>query len=155
MAITVALALIDLDTHTLPNALVLPAYPSLLVLFAGASWLSGDWGQFLRALIGMAALGTFYLIVAIAVPGGMGLGDVKLAGVLGLVLAYLGWGPLAVGAFAAFILGGSFALVMLAMRRVARKGGIPFGPWMLAGAWVGVFLGAPVWHWYLGLIGLV
>ncbi|PZE74093.1 A24 family peptidase [Curtobacterium sp. MCBD17_019] len=154
MAISVALSLIDVETHTLPNVIVLPAYPVCLVLLAGVSVLTGDGAAFVRGVIGLAALGLGYLMLAILVPGGMGLGDVKLAGVLGFVLAYLGWGPLAVGAFGAFLLGGIFAIVLVAMRRARRGSGIPFGPWMIGGAWVGVFLGGAIWNGYLGIIGL-
>jgi leader peptidase (prepilin peptidase)/N-methyltransferase len=84
----------------------------------------------------------------------MGLGDVKLAGLLGLYLGYLGWGPLVVGAFAAFLLGGLYALTLITLRRAGRKSGIPFGPWMLAGAWVGLFFGNTAWSGYLSLFGL-
>jgi leader peptidase (prepilin peptidase)/N-methyltransferase len=84
----------------------------------------------------------------------MGLGDVKLAGVLGLFLGFLGWAPLVVGAFAAFLLGGLFSVGLLALRKANRKSGIPFGPWMLGGAWVGVFFGAPVALGYLSVFGL-
>ena len=129
-----------------------------LLLFVGglavASVLVGDWSALVRAAIGAAALAAFYLIAALSYPGGMGFGDVKLAGVLGLYLAWLGWGEFAVGAFAAFLLGGLFAVALLATRRVQRTGGIPFGPWMLAGAWVGVFAGGTVATAYLTLLGL-
>lgn len=154
MAISVSLTLIDLDTHTLPNRIVLPAYIVLPLLLLAASAVSGDWAAALRGLIGLVVLGFVYLALALAVPGGMGLGDVKLAGVLGLVLAYLGWGPLAVGSFGAFLLGGTFAIVLLVVRRAGRRSGIPFGPWMLAGAWLGIAVGAPVWDLYLGVLGL-
>jgi leader peptidase (prepilin peptidase) / N-methyltransferase len=155
MAASVVLALIDVDTHTLPNRIVLPMYPVLIVLLSVTSALTGDWSALLRGLIGLAVLGGVYLVLAIAVPRGMGFGDVKLAGVLGLVLAYLGWGPLAVGAFGAFLLGGTFGIVLLVARRADRATGIPFGPWMLLGAWVGAFAGSPIWHAYLRLLGLV
>jgi leader peptidase (prepilin peptidase)/N-methyltransferase len=154
MAISVSLTLIDLDTHTLPNRIVLPAYIVLPLLLLAASAVSGDGAAALRGLIGLVVLGSVYLALALAVPGGMGLGDVKLAGVLGLVLAYLGWGPLAVGSFGAFLLGGTFAIVLLVVRRAGRRSGIPFGPWMLAGAWLGIAVGAPVWDLYLGVLGL-
>jgi leader peptidase (prepilin peptidase)/N-methyltransferase len=153
-AISIALALIDIDTHTLPNSIVLPAYPVSAVLLAAASVVSGDWGDLLRAGIGGAALFAFYLLLVLLYPRGMGLGDVKLAGVLGAYLGYLGWDALAVGAFAAFVLGGLFAIALILTRRVTRSGGIPFGPWMLAGAWVGIVAGAPVAHTYLTLVGL-
>ena len=155
MAVSVVLTLIDLDTHTLPNRIVLPMYPVLAVLLLVSSALTGDWAAALRGFGGLALLGGVYLALAIAVPRGMGFGDVKLAGALGLVLAYLGWGPLAVGAFGAFLLGGTFGIVLLAIRRAGRSTGIPFGPWMLLGAWVGAFAGAPIWDAYLRLLGLV
>ena len=153
-AISVVLALIDLDTHTLPNRIVLPSYLVGIVLLGATSVLSGDYGALLRAGIGMAALWLAYLAMALAYPGGMGFGDVKLAGVLGLYLAWVGWGPLAVGAFAAFLLGGLFSIGLVIARKAGRKSGIPFGPWMLAGAWVGIFLGESIASGYLALVGL-
>lgn len=154
MAASVALALIDVDAQRLPNRIVLPMYPVLGALLLTVSTLTGDWGALLRAAAGLVVLGGVYLALALAVPRGMGFGDVKLAGVIGLVLAYLGWGPLAVGAFAAFLLGGTFGIVLLLTRRAGRSTGIPFGPWMLLGAWVGAFAGAPIWDTYLRLLGL-
>lgn len=152
-AITVALALIDLDTKKLPNKIVLPSYLVGGVLLAVSAVLTGDLGAFGRALIGMAALWGFYFLLSVFSRGGMGYGDVKLAGVLGLYLGYLGWSELIVGAFAAFLLGGLFSIGLLVARRVGRKSGIPFGPWMLAGAWVGILFGAPIAGSYLYLIG--
>jgi len=154
MAVSVALAAIDLDTSRLPNAITYPSAVVLAVLLGGAAVVGGDGGALLRAVVGAVVLGGAYLALALAVPGGMGLGDVKLAVVLGFALAYLGWGPLTVGAFAAFLLGGTFAVGLLVVRRGARRIGIPFGPWMLAGAWLGVFFGEPLWQAYLGLLGL-
>jgi leader peptidase (prepilin peptidase)/N-methyltransferase len=153
-AVSVVLALIDLDTHTLPNRIVLPSYLVGIALLGAASILSGDYGALLRAGIGMAALWLAYLAMALAYPGGMGFGDVKLAGVLGLYLAWVGWGALAVGAFAAFLLGGLFSIGLIIARKAGRKSGIPFGPWMLAGAWVGIFFGESIASGYLTLVGL-
>jgi leader peptidase (prepilin peptidase)/N-methyltransferase len=154
VAISIALALIDLDTHRLPNAIVLPSYIVGAALLATASALTGDWGALLGAAIGGAVLYALYLLLALVYPGGMGFGDVKLAGVLGIFLGYLGWGPLIVGGFAAFVLGGLFALVLVAGRRARRGSGIPFGPWMLAGAWLGILAGPTIWNAYLALLGL-
>ncbi|TFD30596.1 prepilin peptidase [Cryobacterium cryoconiti] len=153
-AVTVALALIDLDTHRLPNAIVLPAYVVGLALLGAACLISGDLGVLIRTVAGLAALWAAYFAMALAYPGGMGLGDVKLAGVLGLFLGFLGWGHLAVGAFAAFLLGGAYAVGLMIAKRASRKTGIPFGPWMLTGAWVGIFFGAMVWDGYLTLLGV-
>lgn len=151
-ALGIALALIDLDLHRLPNALVLPAYPVTAVLLAGASWGESDWGALLRAVAGGVILWVLYFGLLVAKPGGMGFGDVKLAGVLGAYLAWVGWGTLVVGAFAAFLLGGLYSIGLLATRRATRSSGIPFGPWMLLGAAVGIAVGETVWQGYLGLL---
>ena len=153
-AISIALALIDLDTHRIPNVIVLPAYVVGLLLLGFAAILGGDYASLLLAGIGCVAMGLAYLVMAVAYPGGMGFGDVKLAGVLGLFLGWLGWAPLAVGASLAFLLGGVFGVVVMLIRRGGRKTAIPFGPWMLAGAWLGIFVGAPLSTGYLSLFGL-
>jgi leader peptidase (prepilin peptidase)/N-methyltransferase len=153
-ATSISLTLIDVDTHTLPNRIVLPAYPAGAVLLLGASFVAGDLTPLFSAAVGAAALFAFYFALAAAYPRGMGLGDVKLAGVLGLFLGWFGWSQLIVGAFAAFLLGGAYAIVLLATRRVERGGGVPFGPWMLVGAWVGIALGEPIAQLYLSSTGL-
>ncbi len=86
------------------------------------------------------------------VPEGDGFGDVKLAGLLGLYLGWVGWGALAVGSFAAFVLGGVFSVGLLMLRRAGRKTGIPFGPWMLLGAAVGIVWGEQIFQAYLDLM---
>ena len=155
VAIGIALGLIDLDVHRLPDAIVLPAYPTAAALLALASWNPGGeaaWWPLARALIGAAAMFSAYFVMALIYPAGMGFGDVKLAGVLGLYLGWFGWGPLAVGFFAPFLLGGLFALGLLAARRVGRRSGIPFGPWMILGAFVGIAVGDAVGSWYVSLL---
>ena len=154
-AIGVALALIDLDTQRLPDALVLPSYPVALVLLALASWNPtgpAQWDALLRAVLGGAAMFAVYLLIVLVYPRGMGLGDVKLAGVLGMYLGWAGWGNLVVGWFAAFLLGGVLGLALIAGRRARRTTAIPFGPWMLLGAAAGLVVGADVAGWYVGLV---
>ncbi|MES2093717.1 MAG: prepilin peptidase [Actinomycetota bacterium] len=153
-AITIALALIDLDVHKLPNVIVIPAYGVSAALFGAASILSGDFGPLIGSGIAMAALFLFYLAMALVYPGGMGLGDVKLAGVLGIYLGWAGWGAVAVGAFSAFLLAGVFSIILLATKRAGRKSGIPFGPWMFAGAWLGIVIGNAVFASYLSIFDL-
>lgn len=153
-AISVVLSLIDLDTHTLPNRIVLPSYLVAAILLGAAAVVDGRWSALATAGIGGGALLALYAILAFVRPGGMGLGDVKLAGVLGLYLGWLGWDALIVGAFAAFVLGGIFGVAQLARRRATRTSGIPFGPWMLLGAWIGVFAGQSIAGGYLALVGL-
>lgn len=153
-AITIALALIDLDVFRLPNAIVLPSYLVGGALLGVSALLDGEGTSALTALIGAASLFAFYFLIAFVYPAGMGFGDVKLAGVLGLFLGWVGWGALAVGAFTAFVLGGIFGVALLLVRRAGRKSRIPFGPWMLAGAWVGIVAGEPIAAGYLGMFGL-
>jgi len=153
-AITVALGLIDIDTHTLPNRIVLPGYLVAITLLVAASVVSGHYEALLRAAVGMLALWLAYAAMAFAYPGGMGFGDVKLAGVIGIFLGWAGWGSLAVGALSAFLLGGLYAVGLILLRRANRKSGIPFGPWMLAGAWVGIGVGNILFPAYLSIFGL-
>ena len=150
-AISIVLTLIDLDTHRLPNSIVLPSYLVAGILFTIAAWLAEEWGLLLVAGIGMAGMYLFYFLLRAARPGGMGGGDVKLAGVIGIYLGWLGWGALAVGAFAAFLYGGVFGIALMLLRRAGRKTAIPFGPWMILGAWTGVFAGEAVGKWYVNL----
>lgn len=153
-AVSIALALIDLDTHTLPNRIVFPSYLVGVLLLGATGLINDNHAAIYRGLFGMIALGLFYFGMALIYPGGMGMGDVKFAGVLGLFLGYLGWDVLLVGAFSAFVLGGFFALALIVSRRANRTSGIPFGPWMLAGAWVGVFFSTTIVQQYLSLFGL-
>ena len=149
-AIGVALALIDLDVHRLPDAIVLPSYPAAAALLALASWGAGDWQALLRAAEGGAALWVLYLGLSLVKQGAMGFGDVKLAGILGAYLGWLGWGDLAVGAFAAFFVGGLVSVGLLLAKKAGRRTAIPFGPWMLIGAAIGIAVGGPAWAAYLG-----
>lgn len=153
-AIAVALALIDLDVHRLPNAIVLPSYVVGGVLLAAGALLDGEPQPLLPAAIGALALFGLYFALAFVHPAGMGFGDVKLAGVLGMYLAFLGWEALLVGAFLGFLLGGLGGGLLMAVGRAGRKSRIPFGPFMLLGAAVGIVAGNLVAGWYLGLVGL-
>ncbi len=151
-AISVALALIDIDVHRLPDAIVLPSYAVVGAGLVAASAVTGSWTALPRAAIGAAALFAFYFLLMVIRPGGMGFGDVKLAGVLGACLGWFGWGALVVGAFSAFLLGGIFSIALILGGRAGRRSGIPFGPWMILGSWVGLAAGEALWSAYLGLI---
>jgi leader peptidase (prepilin peptidase)/N-methyltransferase len=148
-AVSLALAAIDLDVRRLPNSIVLPSYAVGAALLLGAAGVSGDWHAATRGLLAMALLFALYLAIAYGYRGGMGLGDVKLAGVIGLYLGWLGWSSVLVGAFAGFLLGGLVGVVLLATRRAARRSALPFGPFMLTGALFAVFLTDPVASWYI------
>ncbi len=155
VAVSVALTLIDLDVKRLPDVIVLPSYLVALVLLALASWNPGggsDWLALRDAVIGCAAMFGVYFLLCLVYPAGMGFGDVKLAGVLGLYLGWASWAAVVTGWFAAFLLGGLYSVVLLAARRANRKSGIPFGPWMIAGAAVGLLFGEELWAAYSQLL---
>jgi len=153
-AISIALALIDVAVHRLPDPIVLPSYPVGAALLGLASLAEHDGASVLRAAIGGVVLWLLYLVLVLLYPAGMGLGDVKLAGVLGMYLGWLGWSQLLVGAFLGFLLGGVIGLGLMLAGRAGRKTMIPFGPFMLAGAWLAVAIAEPVSRWYLGFSGL-
>ena len=153
-AATVALAVIDVAVRRLPNPIVLAAAVMAVCLFGASALALGDPSRFLRALLGGAALLLLYLVVHAIQPRGMGFGDVKLAGVIGLHLGFIGWGPLVVGSFGAFLFGAVFGLLLVVVRRATRSSSIPFGPWMLAGAWLGILCGEQLFDRYLALVGV-
>ncbi len=152
-AVGIALAAIDLETHRLPNVIVLPSYPVLAALLTFAALVEGQPGNLLRAAIGMIALAAFFLLVVLVYPKGMGWGDVKLAGLLGMAMGYESWGALVIGSFAGFALGAVVGVVVIASGRGTRKTAVPFGPFMILGAFIGLLAGDAVAGWYLGLIG--
>jgi leader peptidase (prepilin peptidase) / N-methyltransferase len=137
-AIGAALTLIDLDVQRLPDLIVLPSYPIVFVLLAVPTVVSAQWGALLRAVLAGFALFVVYFVLAVVSPGGggLGFGDVKLAGVLGLLLGWLGWGPVIVSVLAAFLIGGLIALILLLVGRASRSSHIAFGPSMILGAWL-------------------
>jgi leader peptidase (prepilin peptidase)/N-methyltransferase len=153
-AISILLTAIDLDVRRLPNSIVLPSYLVGGIPLTAAALLGGRPEVLLVAGIGLVASVLFYGVLWFAKPGGMGFGDVKAAGVLGMYLGFLGWPQLAVGVAAAFLLGGLFGLALLATRRAGRGTSIPFGPWMFLGAWIGIVVGEPLADGYLRFVGL-
>jgi leader peptidase (prepilin peptidase)/N-methyltransferase len=149
-AVGVALAMIDLDVQRLPDKLTLPAYPVALVLLGIAALADAAGWPYARALIGMAALFGFYATLWLVYPAGMGLGDVKLSGVLGLYLGWLSWRALVVGAASAFLVGAVVSIaVLLLVKGSGRKTKVPFGPFMLLGVLIATFAADPIADAYL------
>jgi leader peptidase (prepilin peptidase) / N-methyltransferase len=151
-AVGVALTAIDLDVKRLPNAIVYPTYAVLGALLAAASVAEGSVQPLLRAAVGAAGLFAFYLLLLLAYPDGMGAGDVKLAGVIGAALGFLSYPALAVGGFAAFLIGGLAGVALLVVRRATGKTALPFGPFMFAGALLAIFASAPLVDAYAHLV---
>ncbi len=153
-AVGVALALIDLDVKRLPDALTLPSYVVGATLLGIAALAGSDSGEWIRALLGAAAFFAVYFALCFAYPAGMGFGDVKLAGVLGLYLAWIGWDAWGVGLMLGFFLGGFFGIGLVLAKKGGRKTAVPFGPFMLVGALIGVLAGPELFDGYLRLTGV-
>lgn len=149
----VVLTVIDFDTRRLPHVITTTTFFVCLALLALACVLGADWGMLARAACGAGGLFAFYALLRLIRPDGMGGGDVRLAASVGLMLAWIGWWPLAFGAFAAFMLGGVFGIALMARGRAGRRSAIPFGPWIIAGAWVGIVAGETLGAWYASLLG--
>ena len=154
VAVGVALALIDLDTRRLPDVLTLPSYPVAGALLAAAAVMDDRGDDFLRAVVGGAIAFGLYFALWFAYPAGMGFGDVKLSGVLGLYLGFLGYGELAVGIFLGFMLGAVVGVIIMGVGRGGRKTAVPFGPFMLAGTLLGILVGREIASWYASLTGV-
>lgn len=132
-AVGALLAFIDIREKRLPDRFTLPSYGIAATLLAVAVPFTDDGlRHFTHALIGMAALFALFALQALAVPSGIGLGDVKLSGVLGLCLGWFGGRAWITGLLVMYLIGGVIAVGVLIVRRT-RKGEFPFGPAMLAG----------------------
>lgn len=137
----VALALVDWRTRLLPTRVIAPSYVALVPLVAVVGLLDGDTAALVRAGVGWLLAGGFFVVLWLVHPGGLGYGDVRLSGILGIVLGYLGWGELFWGLWAGFLLGGVGGVVLARLGLVDRRAN-PFGPWMLIGAVLGILWGA-------------
>jgi leader peptidase (prepilin peptidase)/N-methyltransferase len=143
ISVLIAVAFIDLDFHVIPDRIVLPA--SLAALIYSIALDPSRWWQYVVWGLGAAL---FLFVIALVWSGGMGMGDVKLALLLGFVL-----GPqVVVGLFVSFFLGGLTGVVLLATGRKGRKDRLPFGPFLAVGALLALFVGTHVTDWYLGLL---
>lgn len=139
-AAAVALGSVDLIEKRLPNAVLYPSLVLGVVLLSVTSVITGAWGALLSGLGCGAGLFAGYFLLAVISPSGIGMGDVKLAALVGLMLGYLGWTPFLVGAIAGFLIGGLTSLVALMLGRATLKTSLPFGPAMLAGAFIGMLV---------------
>jgi leader peptidase (prepilin peptidase)/N-methyltransferase len=142
----VALAVVDWRTRLLPTKVIAPLYVVVVVATLVASLGSGERSDLERAGWGWVVAGGTFLLLWLVYPQGMGYGDVRLSGVLGIALGHLGWGELLVGVYAGFLLGGIGGTLLTVLRVVDRRA-YPFGPFMLLGALVGVVTGG----WFAGL----
>ena len=141
-SITVPLAVIDIRELRLPNAVTLTSYPVVAGLLVLPAVASGDPGAYGRAIAAGGAVLALYVVLHVINPAGMGMGDVKLAGPLGALLGWLSWDAALWGTLLGFLLAAVTGLILMLARRAGRKTALPFGPFMLVGAWV-VILALP------------
>jgi leader peptidase (prepilin peptidase)/N-methyltransferase len=135
-----ALGLIDWRTRLLPTWLIARTYVVVVLLALVATAFTQDWQDLVRAGIGFAGAGLLYYVLWFVYPRGLGFGDVRLSGILGIALGYVGTAELVVGVYAGFLLGGIGGALLTLLRIVHRKH-VPFGPFMLVGAVLGLLTG--------------
>ena len=148
VAVTVTLTLTDMDTKLIPNRILYPGTVIAVVLLFGGGLIEN--GPILRALGGGALYFVLLFVLALIARGGFGFGDVKLAFLLGVFAAYQSWDTLIVAIFAAFLLGGLVSLLLVVFRIRSRKDAIPFGPYLVLGAYVAIAWAGTISTWYLG-----
>ena len=134
--IAVPLAVIDVAEQRLPNQLTAAAYAVIAGGLLLAAAVGDHWHDMARAALGGLALAGFYLLLAVISPAGMGLGDVKLAASVGTALAWVSWRALVLGGFAGFFFLALYSGAMMAAGRLGRKQYVPFGPFIIAGAFL-------------------
>jgi leader peptidase (prepilin peptidase)/N-methyltransferase len=142
-----ALAVIDVECHRLPDALTFPLYGAGIALLGIAAAATVNGHAFVRALVAMVAV--FAVFFVLAFVGGIGFGDTKLAGALGLYLGWFGVGTVVLGLVAGFVIGALVAIALLLVRSAGWKTDVAFGPSLLAGALLAVLIGRWVVDAYL------
>lgn len=138
----IVLAAVDLATHRLPDRVTYPAYAVCATALLVDAAVLDSWGALVRALTAGAAAFLLAAAACALAPEGLGFGDVKLLGLLGLVLGWFGWGVLMAGVFLGLLTGALVSVVLLATRRAGRRTALPFGPPLLVGAVLALVLGA-------------
>lgn len=152
VSLLIAISLIDLDRKLILNKLVFPGAVVALAVAPWAPWSSGmPIDAWVSSLLGGAVGFGLLLVIYLISRGGMGAGDVKLAGLMGLMTGFPGIGA---ALFVGFVSGGLIGVLLLLLRLRGRRDVIPYGPYLSLGAVVALFYGEPLLEWYLGLLGL-
>ncbi len=138
--LAVPLALVDVAVRRLPDPLTAAAFAGTFALLAVAALVGHQPGQLGRAAIGAVALACFYLVLAVIRPGGLGLGDAKLAASAGAALGWISWQALLSGTFAAFVLAGVYGGALLVLHRATRTSHLPLGPFIVLGTLAAIAL---------------
>jgi leader peptidase (prepilin peptidase) / N-methyltransferase len=137
----VVLGAVDLLSHRLPDRVTWPAYAVCACALLLDAAVLGSWGALVRAAVAAAATFAVAAAAAAVSPEGLGFGDVKLLGLLALLLGWFGWGVLLAGVFLGLLTGALVSLLLLATRRAGWRTALPFGPPLLTGAVLALTLG--------------
>lgn len=148
VATAILLTVTDLDTQLIPNRMLVRGGGVAAGLLLVGGLLSSEPGALVRSALGGAAYFGVMLVLALLARGALGFGDVKLAGLLGVFMAYLGWGFLILAGVGGFLIAGVVALVLLVLRLARRTDHIAFGPFMVAGSFVALYGGEWIIEWY-------
>lgn len=150
-AVLLAVAVIDLEHYIVPNRILVVAVPGAATLLLVAAVADGEGSALGRALLGAVVAFVGLLVVHVISPRGMGMGDVKLAFLLGLCLGWLSWGHVGLGLFLGFLDGAVVGVVLLVTGLRSRRQPVPFAPFLAAGTVTAVLWGRPLLDWYSGL----
>ncbi|KJS88308.1 MAG: hypothetical protein JM58_01320 [Peptococcaceae bacterium BICA1-8] len=140
----IVVTFIDLDHFLIPNSIVL----AMLILGLGFHIFVGIFNP-LNVILSFLGAGFFFLLLYVLSRGGLGGGDVKLAAVLGL---WLGWPDIGLAIFLGSLAGSIIGITLISLRIKNRKEPIPYGPYLVLGTLIVLFVGEEIWQWYLNLI---
>ncbi len=144
----VAISAVDLEKFIVPNRIL---YPTLFIaapLLLAAAVIDGDWSQARTAAIGGVLGFGLLLVIHLVSPAGMGFGDVRLAGLIGMTVGWLSVGEVLVALFLAFLLAAVVGVGLILVGVKGRKDKVPFGPFLAGGALLAVLFGAQILDWY-------
>lgn len=132
-AVSVVLVVVDVAHHRLPNRVLYPGAVASAVLLAVAAAVQHDWWDVLRAGEAAGAVYVVFFVLALISPRSLGMGDVRLAALLGAYLGFRSWPLVYLGLLAGFVIAAGIAVVLLAARRATRTTALPFGPALILG----------------------
>ena len=148
LAVLLAVSVIDVELHIVPNRVVYPTLATAVPLLGLAAVAGGEVGRLRSAVAGGLVAFAILCAIHLAYPAGMGFGDVRLAGVLGVFLGWLGVGHVVLALFVGFLSSSVVSVGLIAARRADRKSPIPFGPFLGVGALVALLFGRDLIAWY-------
>lgn len=137
----VAVSVADIRVGLVPRKLLYPTLVLMVVALVAASAVSGEYHRLLQAAVGGVGAFVVFFIIWFISPRSMGMGDVRLAGVIGVGLGWIGYRQLYLGFLVAFIVGVVIGVAKMLVQGGGRKTSLPFGPALAVGAVVGVLWG--------------